>query len=177
MMRTLGLFAAGMLVTACASVPKSASQRSELESQADGTLQDMIAKDPKLTALLDQSAGYVVFPVVKQGGAIVGGAGGKGVVYEQGRPSGFAELSQASIGAQLGGQKYAELVIVRDAAMLENMKAGSFDVGGQASAVILKEGAATATQFGDRGVAVIVAPKGGAMFNVSLSGQRIKLTG
>ncbi len=175
MIKTLGIIiAAGALVGGCATVPKSASKRSELETQSEAKLEEMLTRDPSLQSLIDQSAGYVVFPEVKQGGAIVGGAGGRGVVYEKGRMIGFAQLSQASVGAQLGGQKYAELVIVRDKPTLDKMRYGSFDVGGHASAVILRQGVAEETRFGDNGVAVIVAPIGGAMINVSVSGQRIK---
>src|ERR1700690_2411166 len=108
MLRMVGLVvAAGAFVTACASVPKSHAKRSELEAQATAALQEMVAKDPSVQSLLDQSAGYVVFPSIRQGGAIVGGASGQGVVFQNGRRVGFATLSQASIGAQLGGQKFA----------------------------------------------------------------------
>jgi lipid-binding SYLF domain-containing protein len=177
MSRTLErLIVVSALVAGCASVPKSQVKRTELETEAAQALQEMVAKDPGLPSLLDQAAGYIVFPEVKQGGFVVGGAGGKGVVYEHGQPVGFADLSQASVGAQVGGQKFAELIVVRDKFTLDKIKAGSLDVGGQASAVILKEGAGTATRFGANGVAVVVNPKGGAMVNVSITGQRIKAT-
>ena len=46
-----------------------------------------------------------------KGGAIVGGAYGRGEVYEQGKMVGWADLSQATIGAQLGGQSFSELIL------------------------------------------------------------------
>jgi lipid-binding SYLF domain-containing protein len=165
------------LVGGCATAPKTRAERTQLEVDASQSLQAMLAKDPALQSLLDQAAGYLIFPEVAQGGFVVGGAGGKGVVYEGGRQTGFVELSQASVGAQIGGQKYAELVVVRDRFTLDKIKAGNLDLGAQASAVILRQGAASSTRFGERGVAVVVDPKGGAMLNVSLSGQRIKSTG
>jgi len=177
MLRIFGKFlAVSALIAGCASAPKTQTARSALEIDADHTKQAMLSKDPALHSLLDQAAGYIVFPEVKQGGFIVGGAGGKGVVYEKGQPAGYAEMNQASVGAQLGGQKYAEMVVVRDKFTFDKIKSGSFDVGGQASAVILKQGAGSATGFGDNGVAVIVDPLKGAMVNVSLTGQRIKTT-
>jgi lipid-binding SYLF domain-containing protein len=177
MVKTLGvILAVGTLVAACAHAPKSEAKRSQLEQQASAELQEMLTKDPSLNSLLQQSAGYIVFPSVGQGGFIVGGAGGQGVLYENGQVAGFATLSQASFGAQVGGQKFAQLIVVRDRWQLDRMKAGQFDVGGQASATIIKAGAATAAQFGRNGLAVIVNPKGGAMLNVSLTGQKIKIT-
>lgn len=179
MIRALGLCVAmsGLVVAGCAHAPRTATGRSSLEAEANNTLAMMTARDPSLQPLMEQAAGYVVFPAVSQGGFIVGGAGGRGVVYEQGRPVGFAELSQASVGAQVGGQKFAELIIVRDPNTLARMKAGTFDFGGQASATAIRSGTAAATQFGDNGVAVFIQPEGGAMLNLSLTGQRIKFTG
>lgn len=161
----------------CATAPRTASERSELEVQASQSVQAMTAKDPALRPLLDQAAGYIVFPAIKQGGFVVGGAGGRGVIYEGGQMVGFAELSQASVGAQIGGQKYAELVVVRDKYTLAKIRSGDIDLGTQASAVILRQGAGNATSFGDSGISVFVDPIGGAMLNVSLTGQRVKSTG
>jgi lipid-binding SYLF domain-containing protein len=171
------LLTLGCLVLGCASAPKTTEQRSALNTEADQTINLMVAADPSLRPLLDQAAGYVVFPDVKQGGFVVGGAGGKGVLYERGRPVGFAELSQASVGAQVGGQKYAELIILRDQAALDRMKASNFDFGGQASAVAIKSGAGSSATFGESGAAVFIKPKGGAMLNVSVTGQKIRFTG
>jgi lipid-binding SYLF domain-containing protein len=165
-----------MMIAGCASAPKTQAKRSELERQAAEAKEAMLNKDPGLRALLDQSAGYIVFPEVKEGGFIVGGAGASGVIYEHGRPTGYASLSRASVGAQIGGQKYAELVAVRDKFTLDKMKSGDTDLGAQASATIIRAGAGTATNFGEKGIAVVMDPIGGAMVNASLSGQKIKAT-
>jgi lipid-binding SYLF domain-containing protein len=170
------LMVGAMLLAGCASAPKTHAKRIQLERDAGAALQAMLQKDPGLQQLLDQSAGYIVFPEVKEGGFIVGGAGASGVIYENGRPTGYAELTRASFGAQVGGQKYAELVVVRDRFAFDKMKAGNFDMGAQASAVIVRAGAATSTSFGERGVAVVINPIGGAMVNASVSGQRIRQT-
>jgi lipid-binding SYLF domain-containing protein len=164
-------------VFGCASAPKTSIARAELHEEADQTVATMTAADPGLKPLLDQSAGYIVFPDVKQGGFVVGGAGGKGVLYEHGRRTGFAELSQASFGAQVGGQAFSEIVVIRDQYALNRVKASNIDLGGQASATIVKAGAAAAAPFNQAGLAVFVEPKGGAMLNVSLTGQKVKFTG
>jgi len=180
MLRTLGLglcLALGGGVFGCASSPKTATQKAELHEDADRAVADMTARDPALRPLLDQSAAYIVFPEVKQGGFVVGGAGGKGVLFEKGKPAGFAELSQASVGAQVGGQKYSEIVVIRDQFALDRVRASNFDLGAQASAVIVKSGAAASTRFNESGLAVFVQPTAGAMLNVSLTGQRVRLTG
>lgn len=165
--------AVGLLIAACATTPKTAEGRQDLMRDAQAMLDTMRAQDPGLDRLLQQSAGYVVFPEIGKGGAIIGGAYGRGIVYEQGQPVGFAELNQGSIGAQLGGQTFAELIVFEQQRGLQALKDGRFDIGGTASATVLQTGAAAATQFGDEGVAVFVMPRGGLMVDVSVSGQQI----
>jgi len=174
----LGLFVALAGAAGCASTaPKTTEQRATLDTDAQSAVAEMTAADSDLKSMLDQAAGYVVFPNIRQGGFIVGGAGGRGVLYEHGKQVGYAQLSQASVGAQLGGQSYAEIVVLRDQAAVDRMKSKEFDVGGQASAIAVKAGAAASTSFTDDGIAVFVNPKKGAMINVSLTGQRVKYSG
>jgi lipid-binding SYLF domain-containing protein len=177
MTKALGLIAAaGLLVVGCAHAPKTEAARQDLTQQAQVTLQDMQSRDPNLQALLNSSAGYIVFPKVAQGGFIVGAGSGKGVVFQNGQPIGFATLNRGSVGAQVGGQTFAELIVVRDAYTLQRIKAGQFNLGAQASAVAITYGASAATRF-NNGVAVFVQPHGGAELNLSLTGQRIKFHG
>ncbi|HLU68324.1 MAG TPA: lipid-binding SYLF domain-containing protein, partial [Kofleriaceae bacterium] len=128
--------------------------------------------DPGLQQILDQAYGYAVFPEIGKGGAIVGGAYGRGIVYEQGRKVGFVELNQGSIGAQLGGQTFSEIIVFSNRAALDRLKAGNFDLGADASAVVLTTGAAAGARF-ERGVAVFVLPQGGLMVDVSVNGQQL----
>ena len=173
--RTL-MFVAAALVAGCASTPRTHAKRMDLENRAAEAKEAMLNKDSSVRPLLDQAAGYIVCPDVREGGFIVGGAGAQCVVYERGLPTGYASLSRASVGAQVGGQKYNELIVVRDRFTLDRMKTGDVDFGGQASATIIRAGVASATNFGSNGVAVVVDPIGGAMVNLSVSGQRIKAT-
>jgi lipid-binding SYLF domain-containing protein len=177
MIKILGLFiAASGLVAGCATVPKNSAERSALHAQADATIQDMVARDPSLRTTLNRSVGYVVFPSIGQGGFIVGGASGRGVVYEYGRPIGFARLSQASVGALAGGQTYSELVVFNDRTAFDRMRAGRLTFGADTSAVMINTGAAASARFAN-GYSVFVHPRGGAMLNLSLTGQRIRFHG
>jgi len=94
------------------------------------------------------------------------------VLYQNGRRIGFVELNQGSLGAQIGAQTFSELIVFRDRFAVEKLKAGDFSLGANASAVMLVEGAASSADFA-QGVAVFVEPRGGAMVEVSVSGQEI----
>jgi len=164
------------IVAGCAGTPRTESKRAALGQDAVAVRDLMLKKNTSLSSLLDQSAGYIVFPEVKEGGFIVGAALANGVIFQHGKQAGFAELTRASVGAEIGGQKYSEIVAVKDQATLDKIKAGNFGFGAGASAIILHEAASTVTTFGANGVAVIVDPIGGAMVNASVNSQRIKTT-
>src|SRR5690349_20439269 len=100
------LLAAGSLVTGCAHVPKTTEERASLVNEADQALSKMVANDPSLRTVLDQSAGYVVFPRIWEAGFIAGGGAGKGVVYQYGRPIGYATIDKGSVGLTIGGHTF-----------------------------------------------------------------------
>jgi lipid-binding SYLF domain-containing protein len=174
-MRSLQLSVIGifvLLIGACATAPKTTAERQELIQNADATLQAMRARDADLQGLLNQSVGYAVFPSIGKGGLVVGGAYGRGVLYENGQPTGFVELNQGSIGAQIGAQTFSELIVFRSRGELERLKAGNFSIGGNVSAVALTSGAAATTRFVDN-VAIFVLPRGGLMAELSVTGQQL----
>ena len=128
-------------------------------------------KDPGIQKFFDKSAGYAVFPGVGKGGLIIGGAFGRGLVIVNEQVDGYTSLSQASIGLQLGGQKYAQFIFFKDTTALGHFKRGNFEMGAEASAVAITAGASADAAY-DSGVAVFTNIAGGLMFEGSISGQR-----
>ncbi|HEY1558239.1 MAG TPA: YSC84-related protein [Kofleriaceae bacterium] len=173
-MRTLyGAAALAFVLGACATHTPNPATQQNLEREADATLSEMVNRDQSLNDVLQQSTAYAVFPDVGAAGAFVaGGAFGKGILFEGGRPVGYVEVKQGSVGLELGGQTYSELVILRDRYDVAQLKAGKLDIGARASAVILKTGAAATAQAGD-GESVFVMPRGGLMAGVTITGQTI----
>jgi lipid-binding SYLF domain-containing protein len=169
---TAAVAAAGFLSTGCATAPKTQPERQSLVAEADAAVQSMIAKDESLRDFIANAHGYAIFPNIGKAGVGVGGASGRGVVYEDGRPVGYAQINQGSIGLQLGAQSYAELIVFKDRAALDRIKAGDFDLGADVSAIALKAGAGKTAQF-EGGMAVFIQPKGGLMAEASIKGQKI----
>jgi len=155
----------------CATAPTSRADREALEGEATSSLQQMRAEDPGLAELLRRGYGYAIFPKVTKGGLGVGGAYGRGMVYEKGRHVGYSDLSQASVGLQAGGQTFSELLVFETKDAMDRFKAGQFNFAADASAVVMESGAATNATFVD-GVAVVVRPIGGAMVEAALGGQK-----
>jgi lipid-binding SYLF domain-containing protein len=167
----LSLVLSIVFAVGCQTAPRTEEKREVLLDNANDTIKQMTATDSSLEGFLSHSAGYVVFPQVGKGGYIVGGSYGRGIVYEKGMFIGYADISQATIGLQAGGQTFKELVVFESQADLERFKAGKVALAANLSAVALKTGAAGSAKYTD-GVAVFVQPIGGLMVEAAIGGQQ-----
>ena len=127
--------------------------------------------DPSLKRFFSSSYAYAVFPTVGKGGFGIGGAYGDGIVFRGGKAIGETSLTQLTIGFQLGGQAYREIIFFRDKPTLEAFQQGSFELSAQASAVAATFGASADADF-EHGVAVFTLAKGGLMYEASIGGQK-----
>ena len=159
------------LLGSCATAPATREDKTALVAAATSRLQQMRTVDPALEVLLQKGYGYAMFPNVDKGGLGVGGAYGRGVVYERGQPIGYSALTQGTVGAQAGGQSSSELLVFETKAALDRFTAGQFGFTADASAVVLTSGAATQANFVD-GVAVVVQPLSGVMIEAAIGGQQ-----
>jgi lipid-binding SYLF domain-containing protein len=161
----------GLFLSGCSTSPKSQGARESLDAQATAAIQSAKATDPGLAKFFDTSAGYAVFPSIGKGAWIVGGAYGKGILYEHGQPTGYCDMTQASIGFAWGGQAFTEFVFFETPEAVNKFKAGQATLSAQASAVVVKVGAAASAQYAN-GVAVFITGLQGAMVEASVGGQK-----
>src|SRR5215475_5841967 len=152
------------------SVPQAESDA--LMKKAQASRQEWNKIDPQFEAFAKKGYGYAFFPEITKGGLLVGGAHGRGVVYEKGQQIGYADLTQMSAGFQAGLQDYNQLIVFENQPAMDKFKRNEIDFGANASAVYADKGAAASAQFVD-GVAVFVRPIRGAMAEASLGGQQI----
>ena len=118
-----------------------------------------------------KARGYAVFPNVGKGGIGIGGARGSGEVFEKGNVIGKTTLTQISIGFQLGGQAFSQIIFFKDKKSLDRFTEGNFEFGASASAALISEGANASADYSD-GVAVLTYSKGGLMYEASIGGQK-----
>jgi len=135
--------------------------------------------------------GYAVFPTIGQGGLVVGGAHGKGHVYEHGKFVGHTSMTQLSVGLQAGGQAYSMVIFFQDQRAFQEFTRGNFAFGADVSAVAITAAAsgqlgttgasagasggkkdATTTGKYYKGLAVFTIAKGGAMVQAAVAGQK-----
>ena len=162
-------FAVGLC--GCSTAPKTEGAKAQLHDKVIDAVNRFKQQDPSLSQLFDSSYGYAVFPTVAKGGIGVGGAYGKGEVFENGQVTGHCDLSQGSIGFQLGGQAYSELIFFETQQALDRFKSGNFAFSAQASAVAVTAGASADANY-ENGVVVFTLAKGGLMYEASIGGQK-----
>lgn len=165
-----GLASLLFLAISCSTAPKTLDGRADLETRSAIALSRAKAADSTINRLIADSDGYAVFPTIGKGAVGVGGAYGKGVLYEHGTVVGYCDMTQGSIGLQLGGQTYTEVVVFNNEDALSDFKDGDFTFDAQATAVLVKSGAAANANF-SRGVAVFTMDASGLMFEAAIGSQ------
>ncbi len=145
------------------------------ELEAESTLTRFKKADTGLESLIKAAAGYAVFPSVGKGGLILGGAHGSGLVYEGGRVVGSVKMSQFTVGAQIGGQAFAEMILFETAEALRQFKESRFEMTAQVGAVAAAEGVAKNAKY-VAGVMVFTLVNRGLMAEASIGGQKFKFT-
>ena len=147
---------------------------------------------PVVQPYFNNAYGYAVFPTIGKGGVGIGGAHGSGQVYVGDKVTGKTSMTQLTIGWQLGGQAYSQIIFFEDKRAYQEFTSGNFEFGAQASAVAITAGAqaqagttgaaASASPGGSagkqaatkyqKGMAVFTRAKGGLMYEAAIGGQK-----
>lgn len=129
--------------------------------------------DKGMAKFFNSSYGYVIFPNVGKGGLGIGGASGNGAVFQKGKVIGMAKLTQISIGFQVGGQSFREVIFFESKKQLDRFKENRVEFSAQVSAVAAASGVSADAKYVE-GVAVFTMAKGGLMYQASVGGQKFK---
>jgi lipid-binding SYLF domain-containing protein len=146
-------------------------------------------------AFFNNSYAYAVFPTIGEGAVGVGGARGKGHVYVHGKWVGDVTMDQVSVGFQLGGKAFSQIIFFEDKRSLDEFESGSYEFGADASAIAITAAAsasagtngadstvsggkkdATTRGHYQKGVVVFTIAKGGLMGQLAVAGQKFSYT-
>lgn len=138
------------------------------------------------------SYGYAVFPTIGKAGFVIGGSYGNGQVYRGGKITGKSRVIRGSIGFQLGGKVFSQIIFFLDKRAYDEFTSGSFEFDATAQAVVItaggeaqvgtagvSAGASAGPKTGVqaetvyiKGMATFVHAKGGLMYELSVGGQK-----
>lgn len=177
------LLAIGLVTLTCAATPALADEYQDTIN--------VFKKATESSRFFKDAYGYAVFPTIGKGGVGVGGAYGKGRVYEKGKYVGDTSVTQLTVGFQLGGQAYSQIVFFQDQRSFKEFTSGNFEFSAEASAVAITAGAsasagtagASAGASGEqhhakvvggynKGMATFTVAKGGLMYEAAIGGQK-----
>jgi lipid-binding SYLF domain-containing protein len=146
-------------------------------------------------SFVETSYGYAVFPTVGKGGVGIGGAYGDGRVYVGGNYVGDTSMTQLTVGLQLGGEAFSQMIFFEDKRAFDEFTSGNFEFSADASAVAITAAAkAAATTTGSsagasggkkdattvgsyyKGMATFTIAKGGLMGQATVGGQKFSYT-
>lgn len=145
-----------------------------IHEEVAGALARIKAKDQGLEGTLKKAYGYAVLPSVGRASLVLGGARGYGEVFEQGKPIGFTRVTQLTIGVQVGGQSFTQLLLFGSKESLEAFKRSPLAFNGNLSVAFIR-GASGTTDFKD--VTAHAYSRGGMLLEASLGGQKFRYMG
>jgi lipid-binding SYLF domain-containing protein len=169
-MRT-NLIALFALLAGPTLLPTTSPAKDDTHQKVVKTIAAFKKKDPGIEKFFASAIGYAVFPTVGKGAIGIGGARGTGELIVGGKGIGKTTLTQLTVGFQLGGQAYSEIIFFETENTLNGFKNGDFAFAAQASAVAVTAGASANAGYRN-GVAVFTMAKGGLMYEASIGGQK-----
>jgi len=141
-----------------------------LHNEIKAVIQILHDNFPQIESNLNKAYGYAIFPNLGGASLVLGGATGKGEVYEHHKLIGYGQLIQATIGVQLGGQSFTEILIFPDKESLDKFKEGKVSFVANVAAAIVKAGVMKTTKY--QGIGVVVISEGGLVVEAALGIQK-----
>jgi len=175
-LRGLWLTLVALLAIVVAPDAGKTDSATEINADANATLQSFVAQNPSARELGRKAAGILVFPSVIKAGIGLGGEYGEGVLIIRGEPAGYYNLVSASFGFQLGVQSRSVIIMfMTEEALAGFQNAYGWKVGVDGSIVVVTVGTGGSIDTDSLTspvIAFILDPKG-LMYNLSLEGSKI----
>lgn len=172
-MKTLNLLLIIPIMLLTFGLQAQSDKDKEIMDDAVTAKEKLMAIDEGISTFFENSTGYAIFPNVGEGALIIGGASGNGVLYENGRAIGMADLKKVDFGPQIGGRAMLEVVFFETAEALEAFKTDEYTFSAEVTAVAVASGVSENANYSD-GVLVFTMPKAGLMADASVGGQKFE---
>lgn len=167
------MLGAALATSACGVI--SSPSGSEIDGRVDQALSELFTTIPGTQELADQAAGVLVMPTVTEAGFLVGGSYGEGALIIGGAKVDYFSAASASIGLQIGGQRYRHALFFMTQEALANFRqTDGWEIGLDAEYALPSNGGAvtvTSTELNKPVYAVVFGQKG-LIIGASLEGLK-----
>ena len=146
---TLASAASVVLIPSCANPVTRANaahaSASKISHDSQIALASLYAQKPKAKELSGRAKSVLIFPSIIKGGFLAGGQGGNGMMIgNNGKVSGYYQISGASYGLQAGLQTFSYAVFLMDESSQRRFeKTGGWEIGSSPTVVVGNKGMAT----------------------------------
>jgi lipid-binding SYLF domain-containing protein len=172
-MTGLAFVVATASLAACSTTEQ---EREDLVTRAQAAREDLFRQVPAARDLAASSAGYLIFPSITAGGFIFGGQYGNGVLFKDGEPAGFYNITGGSFGLQAGAQNFSQAYFFTTPQALTTFEqTRGFELGAGVDFAVANVGAsgAISTSTLQKPVVVFVYGQQGLFGGVNVAGQKI----
>lgn len=152
------------------------TSRANIDSQARTALTQLYDKAPAAKAVADKSEAVLVFPSVTQAGLGIGGQYGRGVMYKNGQPVGYYNVTGGSFGLQAGAQNFSQAYFFTTPQALktfENTKGFEVGVGLDVAVADVGTSGDISSSTLQKPLVAFVWGQQGLMAGVKVEGQKI----
>jgi lipid-binding SYLF domain-containing protein len=156
--------------------PAIAASASKLVRDSNAALQNLYAAEPNARLLGNRAKAILVFPNIVKAGFIVGAQTGDGVLFEDGLPTSYYNISAGSYGLQAGVQSFSyALFFMTNSGLNYLTQSQGWSVGAGPSVVVLDEGKASSITSTTLTQDVYAIPFGqqGLMAGLGIEGSKI----
>jgi lipid-binding SYLF domain-containing protein len=150
---------------------RATARRLEIDTNAQATLDELLAAQGNARELYDKAAGYAVFTATKAGFIVSGGSGTGVAVNKATGQRTYMRMGTGGIGLGIGAQRYSLIILFENESHLSRFVMGGWDSSATAQAAAGKEGIAVRSSFID-GVAFFQLTDKGLMAHADVSGTR-----
>ena len=164
-----------LLAAVAFAAPQMAAAKG-VDEDATAALKALYEQAPGAKALGEKAKAVLVFPRIRKAALLIGGQGGKGAMFQDGRIVGHYNLGGVAIGLEGGAQTYSyALFFMSDKALERLQTLEGYEIGLDPNIVVLDAaaGANLSTTTGQRDVYGYIYNASGLMGGVSLQGLKI----
>jgi lipid-binding SYLF domain-containing protein len=162
----------GMMLAAPAWAETAAEIDAGVEAARDACAADIAGCE----TAAEKAQGMLVFPKVTKGAIGVGGSYGEGALIVDDRPAGYYSTAAASIGLQLGGETYSQIIMFTTSEALADFRNSSgWEAGANAKVAMIDQGKAADVNslIADNPVVAFIFGQKGLMGDLSVQGSKI----
>jgi lipid-binding SYLF domain-containing protein len=166
---TLVVLVAG--IAGCGVIPERGDTLTDAELAAAKEALGNFASDERLGPFFSQAEIVAVYPTGVRAGFGFGGALGHGVVFQGDQAIGRTSMYQFSVGANVGGQVYRQILFFKTEASFERLMADVMEFAGQANLAVAQAGGSATPSFNTE-VAMFTQLRGGLLVEGSVGAHR-----